>query len=136
MDYQVVDTDAVDPEPDRPCECRKLTTPAGLDQMAINRFRAEPGEQVPLAYHSHDTQEEAFYVLSGTLSVETPEHTYTVDAGELFTVTPGSPQRAHNRQNATEPVELLAIGAPPADDAVPYDPAEGSNRSDSAATDD
>lgn len=123
MGYRVVDTDSVEPEPDRPSECRKLTGPAGLEEMALNRFRAEPGEQVPLAYHHHETQEEAFYVLSGTLAVETPERTYEVDAGGLFTVDPGSPQRAHNPADADSAVELLAIGAPPVDgDAVAYDP--------------
>lgn len=123
MGYRVVDTDSVEPEPDRPSECRKLTEPAGLEEMALNRFRAEPGEQVPLAYHHHETQEEAFYVLSGTLAVETPERTYEVDAGGLFTVDPGSPQRAHNPADADSAVELLAIGAPPVDgDAVAYDP--------------
>jgi len=113
MGYRVVDTDAVDPETDRPCECRKLTDPAGLTEMAINRFRAEPGEQIPLAYHSHETQQEAFYVLEGTLAVETPEGTYEADAGDLFVVDPGSPQRAHNPADAGDAVEVLAVGAPP-----------------------
>ena len=122
MGYRVVDAESVDPEPDRPCECRKLAGPAGLTTVALNRFRAEPGEQIPLAYHSHETQEEAFYVLSGTLAVETPDQTYAVAAGELFAVDPGSPQRAHNPASADEAVELLAVGAPPVDgDAVPHE---------------
>ena len=123
MGYRVVDVDSVEPEPDRPCECRKLSGPAELDEVAINRFRAAPGEQVPLAYHAHGTQEEAFYVLSGTLSVETPDRTYEVDTGDLFAVDPGSPQRAHNPADADTPVTLLAVGAPPVDgDAVAYEP--------------
>ncbi|MEZ3165283.1 cupin domain-containing protein [Halorubrum sp. RMP-47] len=123
MGYRVVDVDSVDPEPDRPCECRKLSAPGGLDEAAINRFRAAPGEQLPLAYHAHETQEEAFYVLDGTLAVETPDRTYEVPADDLFVVDPGSPQRAYNPADADEPVTVLAIGAPPASgDAVPYDP--------------
>ncbi|WP_418281536.1 cupin domain-containing protein [Halorubrum sp. DTA98] len=123
MGYRVVDADSVEPESDRPCECRKLGGAVGLSEMAINRFRAEPGEQAPLAYHSHETQEEAFYVLSGTLSVETPDRTYEVAEGSLFAVDPGSPQRAYNPSDATEAVELLAVGAPAVDgDAVPYEP--------------
>jgi len=43
MGYRVLDTDDVAPSDDRPCELRSLTEPANLDQMAINRFRAEPG---------------------------------------------------------------------------------------------
>ena len=123
MGYRVVDTAAVEPEPERPSTCRKLADPAGLDELALNRFRAAPGEQVPLAYHYHETQQEAFYVLSGTLVVETPDEQYTVEADELFVVDPRSPQRAHNPKTAETAVELLAIGVPPvADDAVVYEP--------------
>ncbi|TKX78920.1 cupin domain-containing protein [Halorubrum sp. SD626R] len=125
MGYRVVDADAVDPAPDRPCECRKLSDPGGLEHAAINRFRAEPGEQLPLAYHYHETQQEAFYVLSGTLAVETPDGTYEIETDELFVVDPESPQRAYNPDDAGGPVTVLAIGAPPAaDDAVAYDPAD------------
>ncbi len=123
MGYRVVDTATVEPEPDRPSECRKLADPGGLDAVAINRFHAEPGEQLPLAYHYHETQQEAFYVLRGTLSVETPDETYEVRSDDLFVVDPESPQRAYNPADAAEPVTVLAIGAPPADgDAVAYDP--------------
>ncbi|MFB6123791.1 MAG: cupin domain-containing protein [Haloferacaceae archaeon] len=123
MGYRVVDTDEVEPTTDRPCEYRRLSDPAGLDQMAINLFRADPGEQLPLAYHYHDDQEEAFYVVSGTLSVETPEETYVVDEGGLFVVDPGSPQRAYNPDDADATVEVVAVGAPPADDDVhAYEP--------------
>ena len=122
MGYRVVDADAVEPEADRPCECRKLSEPGGLEHTAINRFRAEPGEQLPLAYHYHETQQEAFYVLSGSLAVETPEETYEIATDDLFVVDPESPQRAYNPADADGPVTVLAIGAPPAaDDAVAYD---------------
>jgi mannose-6-phosphate isomerase-like protein (cupin superfamily) len=126
MGYRVVDPDAVDAPADRPCEYRSLTDPAGLDRMAVNVFRADPGEQVPLAYHYHETQEEAFYVVSGRLSVETPDGTYEVPEGTLFVADPESPHRAHNPADADGAVELVAIGAPPADDdAVAYDPDDG-----------
>src|SRR6056297_3255194 len=113
MGYHVVDTDEVEPDPDRPCTRRSLSELGGLTNMAINRYTAEPGEMLPLAYHYHDEQEEAFYVLSGTLHVETPEGTYEVDENGLFAVEPGSPQRAFNPETATAAVEVLAIGAPP-----------------------
>jgi mannose-6-phosphate isomerase-like protein (cupin superfamily) len=123
MGYRLVDADAVPPAEDRPCRMRRLTDPAGLSRVAVNRFTAEPGEQLPLAYHYHDEQEEAFYVLSGTLAVETPDGEYTVEADGLFAVDPGSPQRAYNPTDADGAVEVLAIGAPPVSgDAVAYDP--------------
>lgn len=123
MGYRVVDTDVVESTPDRPCDQRALSEAAGLTQMAVNRFVAEPGEQIPLAYHYHDEQEEAFFVLSGTLHVETPEETYEVGEHCLFTVDPGSPQRAFNPESAEEAVDVVAVGAPASEgDAHAYDP--------------
>ncbi|WP_411964859.1 cupin domain-containing protein [Haloferax sp. YSMS24] len=125
MGYRVVDTDEVEPTPDRPCELRRIGAEGGLENVALNRFRAEPGEQVPLAYHYHTEQEEAFYVLSGTLVVETPDETFEVPEDGLFVVDPGSPHRAHNPDDATDAVELLAIGSPAVSgDAEAYDPDE------------
>ncbi|WP_142860941.1 cupin domain-containing protein [Salinigranum halophilum] len=125
MSYRVVETETVEAEPDRPCTLRRLSERAGLERMAVNRFEADPGEQVPLAYHYHDEQEEAFFVLSGTLHVETPAEEYVVPAGSLFAVEPGSPQRAFNPADADERVELVAVGAPAVSgDAHAYDPDE------------
>lgn len=122
MGYQVLDPETIDPTPDRPCVHRSIGDAAGLSAVAMNVYDAEPGEQLPLAYHYHDRQEEAFYVLSGTLSVETPEGEFTVGADEVFVADPESPHRAYNADDAGEPVRVLAVGAPPADDAHPYEP--------------
>jgi len=121
MGYRVVDTTEVEPTPDRPGRHRALSEPAGLSAMAINRFEADPGDQLPLAYHYHDDQQEAFYVLSGTLSVETPEGTYEFGEDELFVADPESPQLAYNPETAAETVEVLAIGAPAVDDVHSYE---------------
>jgi len=91
--------------------------------MAINRYTAEPGEELPLAYHYHEEQEEAFYVLSGTLHLKTPEGTLEAGPDTLLTVDPGSPQFAYNPDDAADAVDVIAIGAPPVDgDAKPYEP--------------
>ncbi len=125
MAYTVVDPDDLEYADDRPCDLRRLSDAAGMENVAINRFDAEPGEQLPLAYHYHETQEEAFVVLSGTLHVETPDGEFTVSEGSLFAVEPEAPQRAYNPADADEPVSVVAIGAPPVDgDAVAYDPEE------------
>jgi mannose-6-phosphate isomerase-like protein (cupin superfamily) len=123
MGYEVVDSRAVEPVEGRPCELRRLTDAGTLSNLAVNRYRAEPGEQLPLKYHYHDAQEEAFYVLSGTLAVETPDGTHTVGSGSLFTATPGSPHRAFNPADADGPVEVLAVGAPTGEGGVhEYEP--------------
>ncbi|WP_396611198.1 cupin domain-containing protein [Haloferax sp. S1W] len=123
MGYRVVETDTVEPLPDRPCELRRIGAEAGAETFALNYFRAAPGEQVPLMYHSHTEQQEGFYVLSGTLFVDTPEETFEVPASGLFVADSESPHRAHNPADATDPVELLAIGAPAVSgDAQRFDP--------------
>ena len=123
MGYHVVDTNEVEPDPDRPCTRRSLSERAGLTKMAVNRYTAAPGEELPLAYHYHDEQEEAFYVLSGTLHVDTPEGTLTAGPDSLLAVDPDSPQFAYNPEDADEPVDVVAIGAPAVDDDVhAYEP--------------
>ncbi|MFB6309453.1 MAG: cupin domain-containing protein [Haloarculaceae archaeon] len=122
MGYQRIDPSSVEPTPDRPCLQRAIGDAADLERMAVNVYEADPGEQIPLAYHYHDQQEELFYVIDGRLHVETPEQEYRIDAGELFVVEPESPQRAHNPGDADSPVRVLAVGAPPVDDAHAHEP--------------
>lgn len=122
MGYHVISVDDLEATPDRPCDRHPIGETAGLETVAVNHYDAAPGEQLPLAYHYHDDQEELFYVLSGTLSVETPDGEYTVDANEAFVVEPDSPHRAYNAESADRPVRVLAIGAPPIDDVHPYEP--------------
>ncbi|WP_276271171.1 cupin domain-containing protein [Haloarcula litorea] len=121
MGYHHIDIDAVEPTPDRPSTQRSIDEAAGLERVAANVYEVEPGEQIPLAYHYHDEQEEVFYVLSGTLSVETPEGTYEVGPDEVFVVEPDSPQRAYNPESAAETVETFVVGAPAVDDVHPYE---------------
>ena len=125
MGYRTVRTDDVAPTPDRPSELRRLTEAAGLEDVAVNRYSAEPGEQLPLKYHSHEEQEEAFYVIAGAIEVETPEGTFAVGADELFAADAESPHRAYCPEEADGAAEVLAIGAPPVSgDARAYDPDE------------
>lgn len=126
MGYHVVDPSTLDPFPDREAEPRSVSQAAGLPKrgakLGLRTYTASPGEQLPAMYHYHDEQVEAFYVLSGTLQVETPEGEYAVDADQALFVDPGSPQRAHNPEDADSSVRFLAIGAPSVDDAHVYEP--------------
>ena len=121
MGYHTLSPEALSPTPDRPCVQRPVGDAARLEQLAANVYEVEPGEQVPLAYHYHDHQEELFYVLSGTLHVETPEGTYEVGGGEVFVVEPDSPQRAYNPESAREEVRAFVVGAPAVEDVHPYE---------------
>ena len=122
MGYQHVVVDDLDPTPDRPSVRRAVGEAADLTEFAVNRYEVQPGEQIPLAYHVHGEQEELFYVLSGTLSVETPEGIYEVGTDEVLAVEPESPQRAFVPESAGETTVVLAVGAPAVDDVRPYDP--------------
>lgn len=125
MGYTIVDPDDLDQWDDRPVDVRSVSVAAGLDYqdapLGLRVYEAEPGEQLPLSYHYHDEQVEVFYVISGELSVETPDGEFTIATDQLFIVEPKHPHRAHNPETASDPVRVLAIGAPSVDDAHTYD---------------
>ncbi|WP_436909387.1 cupin domain-containing protein [Halosimplex marinum] len=122
MGYHVVDPDGLEPEPDRPSEMRYVSEAAGLERLGLRTYAVEPGEEIPLSgMHYHDEQEEAFYVISGTLSVETPEETYRVEADQFFVAEPGSPHRAHVAGDADGPARVVGIGAPPVSDGHTFE---------------
>lgn len=124
MGYHVLDPEQIDPTPDRPSIHRAVSQAAGLDNMAINYYEVAPGEQLPLMYHVHAEQEEAFYVITGVLHVETPDGELVAEAGEVFIAEPESPHRAYNPESAGNTAHVLAVGAPAVDDATPYEPAD------------
>jgi quercetin dioxygenase-like cupin family protein len=128
MGYHVVDPSTVDPFPDREADPRSITEAVGLDRrngkLGLRTYTADPGEQLPAMYHYHDEQIEAFYVIEGTLHVETPEGEFRVSEGRVFLVEPENPHRAFNPSDADARVRVLAIGAPAVEDHHAYDPEE------------
>jgi quercetin dioxygenase-like cupin family protein len=126
MGYHHVVTEDLDQWDDRAADVRSISVAAGLDfqnaPFGLRVYEAEPGQQLPLRYHYHDEQTEAFYVLEGTLHVETPEREFVVDADEVLVVDPGNAHRAYNPEDADASVRVLAIGAPTVDDAHAYEP--------------
>lgn len=124
--YHIVDPADVEPMEGRSADARPIGEAAGLhrrdDKLGMRIYEAAPGEQVPGMYHYHDEQIEVFYVLEGTLHVETPEREYIVEADQAFFVDPGHPHRAYNPADANGSVRLLAVGAPSAEDHHAYEP--------------
>lgn len=121
MASHVVDPNELDQLDDRPASVRSISDHVGLETLGLRVYRVAPGQQIPLAFHSHDEQEEAFSVLAGELHVESPEREFVVPAGQLFVVTPGGPHRAFNPADASAPVEVFAVGAPSVDDVHAYE---------------
>jgi mannose-6-phosphate isomerase-like protein (cupin superfamily) len=128
MGYHHVVTDDLDQFDDRPTDVRSISTAAGLDYedspLGLRVYDVDPDEQLPLTYHYHDEQTEVFYVLEGTLHVETPEEEFLVGADEAFVAEPESPHRAYNPEGADASVRVLAVGAPSVDDAHAYEKAD------------
>lgn len=124
MAYHHIDPDALESTPDYPCDRRGLSDAAELAALHAATYEMAPGEQLPRTYHYHERREELFYVLEGTLYVETPDGEYVVEAGEAFVAEPDSPHRAYNPDGADGPVRVLGVGAPKSDIAHPYDPDE------------
>lgn len=115
-DHYVPSDESVDEEPNR-----------GPEKMGLRVYHADPGESISGGMHYHEEQEEVFYVIEGTLHVETPEEEYRVESGQALVVEPNSPQEAFNPDDATESVQVLAIGAPSysvlgRNDGIWYDP--------------
>ena len=121
MAYHHLDPDALDPTPDYPCDRRGVSDAAELHALHLATYEMAPGEQLPRTYHYHDRREEAFYVLDGTLHVETPEEEYVVEKDEAFVVEPTNPIQPYNPAEADESVRVLGTGAPKSDPAVLYE---------------
>lgn len=129
--YHVIDPDEVTIQPDRPdiepapdpiADTFSLSDAANFEILGIRNNEVAPGEQIPLAYHYHETQEEAFLVRSGTVRVQTPEREYVVESDELFLVEGGHPHRMFVPADAGEPATVLSFGAPSDDTGQVYDP--------------
>ena len=122
MGYHHLDSADVEPLPDRPSETRDVAEAVGLENLGLRRYVVAPGEDVPLTgLHYHDEQEEAFYVVSGELRVETPEREYVVEADQFFVAEPGSPHRAFNAAGSDGDAIVVAVGAPSISDGHPYE---------------
>lgn len=121
MPYHHLDPDEIPTADDYPCDRRGFSDAAGLGALHAARYELSPGEALARTYHYHQQREELFYVLSGTVHIETPEETFVIDADEVFVAEPESPHRAFVPEDASGSARVLGVGAPKADIAVPYD---------------
>lgn len=104
-----VDVDGVEPSALNPA-LRALTDELGATDLAFNRYDLDPGAMVSGGYHTHHDQEEAFYVVSGTVTLVTEDGDLAVGEGEAVRFAPGEFHHAHNASDG--PAVVLAIGAP------------------------
>lgn len=115
MGYHVIDPGTITPTDGRPSTTRDIQAEIGLEHLGLRQYTVEPGEDIPVSgMHLHETQEEVFYVIDGTLRVETPETVYTVERGQFFIAEPESPHRAFN--DSEENCRVIGMGAPKIED--------------------
>jgi len=122
MAYHHIDPDELSAAADYPCDRRGISDAAELHALHAATYEMAPGDALARMYHYHEQREELFYVVSGTLHVETPDEEFVLSAGEVFVAEPNSPHRAYNPDDAAESVRVLGVGAPKSDIALPYDP--------------
>jgi len=90
-------------------EKQSLGYALGTTDVAINRYRVEPGNRLA-GLHAHADQEEIFVVLDGTVTFETLDGVVTVSPGEAVRFEPGEHQSGKN--DADTDAVVLALGAP------------------------
>ena len=104
-------SDAEELPPDN--DIRAIGDALGTDEMNINVWYFEPGEEI--GYHAHTDQEELYYVLEGEFSLKLGRsgETETVEAGPRTFFAAG-PEIGHGYRYTGDDVGVvLAIGAPP-----------------------
>jgi mannose-6-phosphate isomerase-like protein (cupin superfamily) len=115
-DYRALDLAAI-PNGLSPARRKlELDEAAGASTFGCNLYEADPGEQLPWGYHRHPDHEELFVVLSGELTVDTPDGPFVLGPDEALFV----PRDHRNRARATgeDPVRVLAVGAPKGSDGA------------------
>lgn len=98
-------------EPTRrsPVHRHDLTDPLDAADVAVVRYRVEPGGRIA-GLHAHGDQEEVFVVHEGRLAFETLDGVVPLPAGEAVRFAPGEHKSATNDADVT--ADVLAFGAP------------------------
>jgi len=93
--------------------------PFDTDKLGASLWEFQPGSPAS-SLHMHYGVEEMFFVLSGTLTVRTPEGEDLLSPGDVVYF-PEGPDGLHDFSNASaEPVRMLAISTKRFPDVVAY----------------
>lgn len=104
---------------DKPATRHEVSKTLGIDGYNLNVAIIEPSERMPQSgLHSHEAQEEFFYVMQGRCRVELESDAVDLDSDDMILFHPGTAQMIHNPFET--PVKLMAIGYP-ADKHQPAD---------------
>jgi len=89
---------------------RGLSEPLGTTDLALNRYRLDPGERFSGGMHAHMDQEEVFVIVEGEATFETMDGEVTVGEGEAIRFASGEFQSGKNDSDGE--VFAFALGAP------------------------
>jgi uncharacterized cupin superfamily protein len=89
---------------------RGLSEPLNTGDVAINRYRLDPGERFSGGLHAHMDQEELFVIVEGEATFETMDGEVTVGEDEAIRFAPGEYQSGKNDSDGE--VVAFALGAP------------------------
>ena len=108
-DYTIVTADEVpDPTGDYPGEMRMLTGALGTEQVAFTYRRMPPntGGMKGLRWgHSHETQEEVYFVVSGTFCVKVGDEQFELGPKDVLRLAPEAVRAVWN--DGETDVELI-----------------------------
>ncbi|WP_158057823.1 cupin domain-containing protein [Halorussus halophilus] len=91
---------------------KPISRELGTEEFAMNYFELEVGESFSGGLHTHEDQEEVFYVESGIATFEVTKEREEVQVadGELIRFPPGEFQKGYN--DGEDTVVGWALGAP------------------------
>jgi mannose-6-phosphate isomerase-like protein (cupin superfamily) len=119
-DYTIIELDEVpDFSGDAPFEMRGYTRPLGTEQLALTHIRIPPGTPLappgfsPAFGHHHKTQEEIYYVLSGTATLKLDDD--IVELGRRCAVRMAPATKRSVRNLGDDDLEMLLLSVKVAD---------------------
>jgi uncharacterized cupin superfamily protein len=114
-DYEMIDVADVEPTLSEKSETRNvdLGEALGCEKMRPRIWFVEPGHERK-RYHSHEEQEEFYYVLSGPGRMKIAGETHTIPEGSAVRISPETPRKTFN-DTQREHVWLV-VGAPAVED--------------------
>ena len=89
------------------CYNRDLVPLGSAEQCTVSVYEVPPGKSA-VPYHYHSKNEEAFYILSGSGSLKTPDGYKDVSAGD-FLFFPANEKGAHKLTNTSENEMLIYL---------------------------
>lgn len=86
---------------------KPIVAQAEVSTLHANFVEVAPN-QFAYGYHWHETNEEVFYIISGTAAVQLHDREVTLQAGDAITF-PAGPQGAHVIRNASATDKLVYL---------------------------